>query len=64
MPEQRKRHYDLVIVGAGILGLAHALIAGRRGLKRPSSNVTGNPAELPLATSECCGPSGSAPERY
>ena len=33
MPEQRKRHYDLVIVGAGILGLAHALIAGRRGLK-------------------------------
>jgi FAD dependent oxidoreductase TIGR03364 len=33
MPQQRKRHYDLVIVGAGILGLAHALIAGRRGLK-------------------------------
>ena len=33
MPEQRKRHYDLVIVGAGILGLAHALIAGRKGLK-------------------------------
>ena len=33
MPEQPKRHYDLVIVGAGIVGLAHALIAGRRGLK-------------------------------
>ena len=33
MPEQQKRHYDLVIVGAGIVGLAHALIAGRRGLK-------------------------------
>ena len=33
MPQQQKRHYDLAIVGAGIVGLAHALIAGRRGLK-------------------------------
>ena len=31
MPQQRKRHYDLAIVGAGIVGLAHALAASKRG---------------------------------
>ena len=44
MPEQRKRHYDLVIVGAGILGLAHALIAGRRGLKTAVFERDGEPS--------------------
>lgn len=33
MPDLQKREYDLLIVGAGILGLAHAYIAGRRGLR-------------------------------
>ncbi|WP_233446977.1 FAD-dependent oxidoreductase, partial [Ideonella azotifigens] len=26
-------HYDLIVVGAGIVGLAHAYTAARRGLK-------------------------------
>jgi len=33
MPGPQNRHYDLLVVGGGILGLAHALIAGREGLR-------------------------------
>ena len=32
MPDSLKKHYDLAIVGGGIVGLAHALSAGRQGL--------------------------------